>query len=72
MLKILFLQLEELEEFFKQVLMPILILEMAWVWQLRANIALEDMEFWQFHPTGILDVGVLITEGVRGEGGYLS
>ena len=37
----------------------------------RANIALEDMEFWQFHPTGILDVGVLITEGVRGEGGYL-
>ena len=37
----------------------------------RANIALEDMEFWQFHPTGILNVGVLITEGVRGEGGYL-
>ena len=37
----------------------------------RANIPLEDMEFWQFHPTGILDVGVLITEGVRGEGGYL-
>ena len=37
----------------------------------RANIALEDMEFWQFHPTGILGVGVLITEGVRGEGGYL-
>ena len=37
----------------------------------RANIALEDMEFWQFQPTGILDVGVLITEGVRGEGGFL-
>ena len=37
----------------------------------RANISLEDMEFWQFHPTGILNVGVLITEGVRGEGGYL-
>ena len=37
----------------------------------RANIALEDMEFWQFHPTGILGVGILITEGVRGEGGYL-
>ena len=37
----------------------------------RANISLEDMEFWQFHPTGILDAGVLITEGVRGEGGYL-
>ncbi|MDC0422723.1 succinate dehydrogenase flavoprotein subunit [Methylophilaceae bacterium] len=37
----------------------------------RAGISLEDMEFWQFHPTGILNVGVLITEGVRGEGGYL-
>lgn len=37
----------------------------------RAGIALEDMEFWQFHPTGILNAGVLITEGVRGEGGYL-
>ena len=37
----------------------------------RANISLEDMEFWQFHPTGILGAGVLITEGVRGEGGYL-
>lgn len=37
----------------------------------RANIPLEDMEFWQFHPTGILNAGVLITEGVRGEGGYL-
>jgi len=37
----------------------------------RANISLEDMEFWQFHPTGILGAGVLATEGVRGEGGYL-
>ncbi len=37
----------------------------------RANISLEDMEFWQFHPTGILGAGVLVTEGVRGEGGYL-
>ncbi|MBT3513651.1 MAG: FAD-binding protein, partial [Nitrosomonadales bacterium] len=37
----------------------------------RAGISLEDMEFWQFHPTGILNAGVLITEGVRGEGGYL-
>ncbi len=37
----------------------------------RANIPLQDMEFWQFHPTGILHAGVLITEGVRGEGGYL-
>jgi succinate dehydrogenase / fumarate reductase flavoprotein subunit len=38
---------------------------------LRAGIPLEDMEFWQFHPTGIAGAGVLITEGVRGEGGYL-
>jgi succinate dehydrogenase / fumarate reductase flavoprotein subunit len=37
----------------------------------RASIPLEDMEFWQFHPTGVAGVGVLITEGVRGEGGYL-
>ena len=37
----------------------------------RANIALQDMEFWQFHPTGLANAGVLITEGVRGEGGYL-
>lgn len=37
----------------------------------RANIPLQDMEFWQFHPTGVLHAGVLITEGVRGEGGYL-
>jgi len=38
---------------------------------LRAGIPLEDMEFWQFHPTGVYGAGVLITEGVRGEGGYL-
>jgi succinate dehydrogenase / fumarate reductase flavoprotein subunit len=37
----------------------------------RAGIPLEDMEFWQFHPTGVYGAGVLITEGVRGEGGYL-
>jgi succinate dehydrogenase / fumarate reductase flavoprotein subunit len=37
----------------------------------RAGFPLQDMEFWQFHPTGILHAGVLITEGVRGEGGYL-
>ncbi|WP_028358251.1 succinate dehydrogenase flavoprotein subunit [Brackiella oedipodis] len=37
----------------------------------RAGIELEDMEFWQFHPTGVYGAGVLITEGVRGEGGYL-
>jgi succinate dehydrogenase / fumarate reductase flavoprotein subunit len=37
----------------------------------RAGIALEDMEFWQFHPTGVAGAGVLITEGVRGEGGIL-
>jgi len=37
----------------------------------RAGIPLEDMEFYQFHPTGVHGAGVLITEGVRGEGGYL-
>jgi succinate dehydrogenase / fumarate reductase flavoprotein subunit len=38
---------------------------------LRAGLALQDMEMWQFHPTGIAGVGVLVTEGSRGEGGYL-
>jgi succinate dehydrogenase / fumarate reductase flavoprotein subunit len=37
----------------------------------RAGLPLEDMEFWQFHPTGVAGAGVLITEGVRGEGGIL-
>ena len=38
---------------------------------LRAGLPLEDMEFYQFHPTGIYRLGILITEGVRGEGGVL-
>ncbi len=38
---------------------------------LAAGLPVEDMEFFQFHPTGIANVGPLITEGVRGEGGYL-
>jgi succinate dehydrogenase / fumarate reductase flavoprotein subunit len=38
---------------------------------LRAGIPLQDMEFVQFHPTGIAGIGILISEGVRGEGGYL-
>ncbi|MHB1514160.1 MAG: succinate dehydrogenase flavoprotein subunit [Acidiferrobacteraceae bacterium] len=38
---------------------------------LRAGIPLQDMEFVQFHPTGIAGIGILITEGARGEGGYL-
>lgn len=38
---------------------------------LRADVPLQDMEFVQFHPTGIAGVGMLITEGTRGEGGYL-
>ncbi|MGA0089224.1 MAG: succinate dehydrogenase flavoprotein subunit [Burkholderiaceae bacterium] len=37
----------------------------------RAGLPLEDMEFWQFHPTGVAGAGVLVTEGVRGEGGIL-
>ncbi len=39
---------------------------------MRAGLPLQDMEFVQFHPTGIYGAGVLITEGVRGEGGYLT
>ena len=37
----------------------------------RAGVPLQDLEFWQFHPTGVAGAGVLITEGVRGEGGIL-
>jgi succinate dehydrogenase/fumarate reductase flavoprotein subunit len=39
---------------------------------LRAGLPLQDMEFVQFHPTGIYGSGCLITEGARGEGGYLT
>jgi len=38
---------------------------------LRAGFPLQDMEMWQFHPTGIAGVGILVTEGCRGEGGFL-
>ncbi len=38
---------------------------------MRAGVAAQDMEMWQFHPTGIAGAGVLVTEGCRGEGGYL-
>ncbi len=38
---------------------------------LRAGYPMQDMEMWQFHPTGIAGAGVLVTEGCRGEGGYL-
>ena len=38
---------------------------------LRAGFPLQDMEMWQFHPTGLAGAGVLISEGTRGEGGYL-
>ncbi|MDC9527111.1 succinate dehydrogenase flavoprotein subunit [Pseudoalteromonas sp. Angola-30] len=37
----------------------------------RAGVAMQDMEMWQFHPTGIAGAGTLVTEGCRGEGGYL-
>jgi succinate dehydrogenase / fumarate reductase, flavoprotein subunit len=37
----------------------------------RAGFPLQDMEMWQFHPTGIIGAGILMTEGCRGEGGYL-
>lgn len=38
---------------------------------MRAGLPVQDMEMWQFHPTGIAGAGVLVTEGCRGEGGYL-
>ncbi|WP_339516852.1 succinate dehydrogenase flavoprotein subunit [Pseudomonas sp. RL_15y_Pfl2_60] len=38
---------------------------------LRAGVPVQDIEMWQFHPTGIAGAGVLVTEGCRGEGGYL-
>jgi succinate dehydrogenase / fumarate reductase flavoprotein subunit len=38
---------------------------------LRADVPVQDMEMWQFHPTGIFGAGTLVTEGCRGEGGYL-
>ena len=38
---------------------------------LRAGVPMQDMEMWQFHPTGIAGAGTLVTEGCRGEGGYL-
>jgi len=37
----------------------------------RRGVPMQDMEFYQFHPTGIYKMGILITEGVRGEGGVL-
>ena len=43
----------------------------VWGWPLRAGFPVQDMEMWQFHPTGIAGAGVLVTEGCRGEGGYL-
>ncbi len=38
---------------------------------LRGGFPVQDMEMWQFHPTGIAGAGALVTEGCRGEGGYL-
>ena len=52
--------------------MPSSIPATASAWRRAPGIPLEDMEFWQFHPTGVAGAGVLITEGVRGEGGSCS
>ena len=43
---------------------------MVSVWRSR-GVPVQDMEMWQFHPTGIYGAGTLVTEGCRGEGGYL-
>ena len=43
----------------------------AWAWRARAGIPLQDMEFGNFHPTGVAGAGVLLTEGCRGEGAIL-
>ena len=43
----------------------------AWAWRRAPGMPLEDMEFWQFHPTGVAGAGVLLTEGCRGEGAIL-
>ncbi len=56
--------------FFKVPPMPESILVMVWVWY-YVLLSCQDIEMWQFHPTGIAGCGVLVTEGVRGEGGYL-
>jgi succinate dehydrogenase / fumarate reductase flavoprotein subunit len=44
---------------------------MAWAWRSGQACLAQDMEMWQFHPTGIYGAGTLVTEGCRGEGGYL-
>ncbi len=50
---------------------PTLTLATVSAWLSDAGVPVQDMEMWQFHPTGIAGAGVLVTEGCRGEGGYL-
>ena len=61
-----------MDELILVLLLHTLVLGMVEVWLQDKNLPLQDMEFVQFHPTGIYGAGCLITEGARGEGGYLT
>ena len=61
-----------MEEHIFHQLVLIYVQEMEVLWLYAKVLPLSDMEFIQFHPTGVYGAGVLITEGARGEGGYLT